>query len=177
RWGLPRLTRAGRAEIDAALAAVGAGGLAERPLSEMSGGERQRLLLAQALIGSPRLLLLDEPLISLDPHFQRAVVALVKRVQQALGATVLFTAHDVNPLLGAMDRVLYLGHGRAALGAVNEVITSAVLSRLYQTPIEVLRANGQILVIAAHGVVEAEAHRHDAERGEAERRNAGQRDA
>ncbi|MGH7114038.1 MAG: metal ABC transporter ATP-binding protein [Stellaceae bacterium] len=177
RWGLPLIGRRGRQEVGRAIATVGAGELAPRRLCELSGGELQRLLLAQALLGEPKLLLLDEPLISLDPHFQRAVVALVKRVQQALGATVLFTAHDVNPLLGAMDRVLYLGHGRAALGAVNEVITSAVLSRLYQTPIEVLRANGQILVIAAHGVVEAEAHRHDAERGEAERRNAGQRDA
>ncbi len=173
RWGLALVGRRGRREVDQAIATVGAGNLAERRLCELSGGELQRLLLAQALLGEPKLLLLDEPLISLDPQFQRAVVALVKRVQQALGATVLFTAHDVNPLLGAMDRVLYLGHGRAALGAVDEVITSRVLSRLYRIPIEVLRVNGRILVVAGHGAVEAEAHRHDAEWGDAEWRDPG----
>lgn len=76
--------------------------------------------------------------------------------------TVLFTAHDLNPLLGIMDRVLYLGHGRAALGRVDEVVTNEVLSRLYGTSIEVLRVNGRILVVAGHGPIEAEAHRHDA---------------
>ena len=105
--------------------------LARRPLAEMSGGERQRLLLAQALVGRPRLLLLDEPLISLDPHHQRAVVELVKSLQAELGITVLFSAHELNPLLGALDRVLYLGRGQAALGTVDEVITGPVLSRLY----------------------------------------------
>ena len=130
-------------------------------LRELSGGELQRLLLAQALLGRPKLLLLDEPLISLDPHFQQAVVALVKEIQQSCGMTVLFTAHDLNPLLGAVDRVLYLGNGKAALGAVDEVITGDVLSALYRMPIEVLRVNGRILVVAGHGPVEAEAHRHD----------------
>ncbi|HEV3177418.1 MAG TPA: ABC transporter ATP-binding protein, partial [Stellaceae bacterium] len=112
--------------------------------------------------GKPKLLLLDEPLISLDPRYQQAVVELIKRVQSALGITVLLTAHELNPLLGFMDRVLYLGHGRAALGTTEEVITSEVLSRLYDAPIEVLRLNGRIVVVAAHGEVEAEAHRHDA---------------
>ncbi len=164
RWGLPLIGRRGRREVDRAIATVGAGELAARRLAELSGGELQRLLLAQALLGRPQLLLLDEPLISLDPHFQQAVVALVKSVQQWLGMTVLFTAHDLNPLLGSMDRVLYLGHGRAELGAVDEVITNAVLSRLYRTPIEVLRVNGRILVVAGHGAVEAEAHRHEGDR-------------
>ena len=83
---------------------------------ETSGGERQRLLLAQALLGRPRLLLLDEPLISLDPHHQRSVVGLVRELQKALGIAVLFSAHEINPLLDALDRVLYLGGGQAALG-------------------------------------------------------------
>jgi len=148
RWGLPLIGRRGKQETDRALDTVAARSLAHRRLSELSGGELQRLLLAQALLGQPRLLLLDEPLISLDPHFQQAVVALVKRIQQDRGITVLFTAHDLNPLLGAVDRVLYLGHGHAALGTVDEVITDAVLSVLYQTPIEVLRVNGRVLVVA-----------------------------
>jgi zinc/manganese transport system ATP-binding protein len=162
RWGPPILGPRGRAEVAWALEIVEARALAERPVAELSGGERQRLLLAQALLGKPKLLLLDEPLVSLDPRYQQAVVALIKRVQSALGITVLLTAHELNPLLGFMDRVLYLGHGRAALGTTDEVITSAVLSRLYDAQIEVLRLNGRIVVVAAHGEVEAEAHRHDA---------------
>jgi zinc/manganese transport system ATP-binding protein len=162
RWGLPLIGRDGRCEVDRALAAVAAQSLADRRLRALSGGELQRLLLAQALLAQPRLLLLDEPLISLDPHFQQAVVTVVKEIQQSRGITVLFTAHDLNPLLGVVNRVLYLGHGRGVIGTVDEVITDAVLSRLYQTPIEVLRVNRRIVVVAGHGPVEAEAHRHDA---------------
>src|SRR6185312_12138574 len=118
------------------------------PLAETSGGERQRLLLAQALLGHPRLLLLDEPLISLDPHHQGAVVDLTRSLQKELGIAVLFSAHEINPLLGALDRVLYLGSGKAALGTVAEVITGPVLSRLYGSDIDVLRVNGRIFVMS-----------------------------
>jgi len=162
RWGPHRLGRAGRASVAAAIETVGASTLAARRLGDLSGGELQRLLLAQALLGAPKLLLLDEPLISLDPHFQNAVVALVKTIQKAQAITILFTAHDLNPLLPVMDRVLYLGHGSAALGTVEEVIRDEILSDLYGTPIEVLRVKGRIVVAAADGPVEIEAHRHDA---------------
>ncbi len=147
RWGLPVLGRGARRAVDEALDLVGARSLAARPLAELSGGERQRLLLAQSLLGRPRLLLLDEPLISLDPHRQGEVVRLVRDVQQALGIAVLFSAHELNPLLGALDRVLYLGGGQASLGTVDEVITTPVLSRLYGAPIEVVRTAGRIFVI------------------------------
>ncbi len=161
RWGLPLIGARGRRQVDRAIEQVEAQALAMRRLSQLSGGELQRLLLAQALLGEPRLLLLDEPLISLDPHFQDAVVTLVRRIQQETGITVLFTAHDPNPLLGTMDRVLYLGNGRAVLGAVEQVITGEVLSRLYGMPIEVAQIRDRIVVVAGHGPVEAEAHRHD----------------
>ncbi len=161
RPGLAWLDRAARIEVDRVLDLVGAGTLARRPLVETSGGERQRLLLAQALIGSPRLLLLDEPLISLDPNHQRGVVELVKALQTELGITVLFSAHELNPLLGAIDRVLYLGNGRAALGTVDEVITGPVLSRLYGSEIDVVRLKGRIFVMSGAQDMERDAHGHE----------------
>ena len=160
RWGLPRLTAADRADIDETLALVEGDDLATRPLSQMSGGELQRLLLAKALLGKPKLLLLDEPLMSLDLRFQAGVVALVQKVRERLGLTVLFTAHELNPLLGVMSRVLYLAYGCAALGSVDEVMTGEVLSRLYRTPIEVLRVGGRIVVVSAHGEMDVHAHHH-----------------
>lgn len=161
RLGLPFPGRAARAEVDRVLDLVGAGALARRPLAELSGGERQRLLLAQAMIGRPRLLLLDEPLAGLDPHYQGDMVGLAKSLRDELGVTILFSAHELNPLLGVMDRVLYLGQGQAALGAVDEVITGPVLSRLYGTDIEVVRVKGRIFVLSGDRNVEQEAHRDD----------------
>jgi zinc/manganese transport system ATP-binding protein len=165
RWGLPHSSAAMRAEVDRVLDLVGARELAGRPLSELSGGERQRLLLAQCLLGSPRLLLLDEPLISLDPHHQKSVVQLVRRVQQELRITVLFSAHELNPLLHALDRVLYLGSGVAALGTVDEVITKPVLSRLYGSTIDVMRVNGRIFVMSGDVEVEKHDHEHEDDHG------------
>jgi zinc/manganese transport system ATP-binding protein len=161
RWGLPLLGRAERQQVAWALAQVHATDIALRPLAEISGGERQRLLLAQALLGRPRLILLDEPLINLDPHHQQAVVELTRRLQQDLGITVLFSAHELNSVLGALDRVLYLGHGHAALGTVDEVVTGPVLSQLYGSEIDVVRLNGRIFVMSGSHDVERDAHRHD----------------
>lgn len=161
RWGLPLLGRPSHREVAQTLERVGATDLARRPLVETSGGERQRLLLAQALLGRPRLLLLDEPLISLDPHHQQAVAELTRALQQDLGITVLFSAHELNPLLGALDRVLYLGQGHAALGTVEEVVTGPVLSRLYGSEIDVVRLNGRIFVMSGSHDVEHDAHQHD----------------
>ena len=163
RWGLPLLDRVARSDVTWALDRVEARDLAHRPLAELSGGERQRLLLAQALLGRPRLLLLDEPLISLDPYRQQAVVELTRSLQRDLGITVLFSAHEINPLLGALDRVLYLGRGQAALGTVEEVISAPVLSRLYGADIEVMHVKGRIFVMSAGHNVEHDAHQHDHE--------------
>jgi zinc/manganese transport system ATP-binding protein len=148
KFGLPFGGRRLRGEVMAALEAVQGTELAGRPLAQLSGGQRQRLLLAAALLGKPKLLLLDEPLISLDPAAQAAMIGLISDLQKAQQLTVLFAAHDINPLLGVMDRVLYLSGGNAALGSVDKVITSASLSRLYGSEIEVIRAGGRIFVIS-----------------------------
>jgi len=103
---------------------------------------------------------LDEPLLSLDPHHQQAVVALVRRVQQELGITVIFSAHEINPLLPALDRVLYLGGGHAALGSVAEVINGPVLSRLYGSTIDVVNVNGRVFVMGGDLLMEAGHHHH-----------------
>jgi len=161
RWGLPISGAKVRPIVDDALALVGASSLADRPIAEMSGGERQRLLLAQAFFGNPRLLLLDEPLIGLDPRNQGRVVDLVGRLARERGITVLFSAHELNQLLGAIDRVLYLGGGHAALGTVSEVVTAPVLSRLYGADIEVVRVGRNLFVLSNGADVERRAHEHE----------------
>jgi len=161
RWGLPHISGADRAMIDDTLALVGARNLADRPLSAMSGGERQRLLLAQVLLGKPQLLLLDEPLISLDARHQEVAIDVVRKACHERGITVLFSAHELNQLLGTLDRVLYLGNGQAVLGTVDEVITAPVLSRLYGTDIEVVRTLGHIFVMSRGRAVEQVEHSHD----------------
>ncbi len=171
RFGLVRLDKALRREIDWALDEVGARDLARRSIGELSGGERQRLLLSQALIGRPRLLLLDEPLISLDPAHQKSVVEISRRICDDLKLAILFSAHELNPLVNAIDRVLYLGGGGAVIGAVEEVVTGPVLSRLYGAEIEVIRVKDRYFVMAGDVDVEREAHRHDDAHGHAHDHN------
>lgn len=161
RWGLPSFSLYDRSMIEETLDAVGVRDLAARPLSDMSGGERQRLLLAQALIGQPKLLLLDEPLISLDARHQEVAIDVVRKVCRERKITVLFSAHELNQLLGTLDRVLYLGNGQAVLGTVEEVVTAPVLSRLYGTEIQVVRADGHIFVMSRGRDVERTDHLHD----------------
>jgi zinc/manganese transport system ATP-binding protein len=161
RWGLPWRSTAHRKDVARALRLADAKGLAGRAMSELSGGERQRLVIAQALVGDPKILLLDEPLISLDPRRQQEVIDMVRDVARTLHLTVLFSAHEINPLLGAIDRVLYLGRTHAALGRVDEVITAPVLSNLYGTDIDVIRLHGRIFVMSSGHDVEHDAHQHE----------------
>ncbi len=161
RFGFARLDKATRREIDWALDHVDARGLARRSIGELSGGERQRLLLSQALLGRPRLLLLDEPLISLDPAYQKDVVDIARRLRDELKIAIVFSAHELNPLVNAIDRVLYLGAGAAVIGPVAEVVTGPVLSRLYGAEIEVVRVKNRFFVMAGDVDVERDAHRHE----------------
>jgi zinc/manganese transport system ATP-binding protein len=164
RWGLPipgarrwsARVRADEARVREVVRLVDAQDYADRPIGQLSGGEQQRLLIAQALASRPRLLLLDEPLDSLDLPNQSAIAALISRICREDDVTVVMVAHDVNPILGYLDRVVYIAAGGAAAGTPREVITSETLSRLYQTPIEVLSASdGQLVVV---GQPEAPAH-------------------
>ena len=160
RWGPPIWNKAAREAVDDALDAVDARGLAQRPIATLSGGERQRLLIAQALVARPRLLVLDEPLMSLDPRHQDETIKVMARLHRETGATILLSAHEISPLANAVDRVLYLGGGGAAIGSVDEVVTSPVLSGLYGTPIEVVHLEGRIFVMADGHDVEHQAHGH-----------------
>jgi len=146
------------AATDVSIAAVGAEGYADRQLGRLSGGEQQRLLLAQALVGQPTLLLMDEPLSHLDVRNQGAIVQLISEVARERHLTVLLIAHDVNPLLRHIDHVLYIAQGKLAMGKPADIITSETLSAIYSAPVEVLRDRlGRLFVV---GLEEEVSHPH-----------------
>ncbi len=161
RWGtgLPGRHAELNRRIAEAVTAVGAEGYADHPIGTLSGGELQRLALAQAIISEPRLLLLDEPLASLDVRHQLGVAHLVADLARSRDMAVLLIAHDVNPLLAVLDRVIYIARGRLTVGRPDEVITSEKLSTLYDANVEVLRdSRGRMFVV---GLEEEAAHPHD----------------
>ncbi len=166
-WGLPLpFLRRGAAReasrrVRKAIELVGASAYANRPIGELSGGEQQRLLIAQALVTRPRILALDEPLESLDLRNQQGVAGVIRQISRETGAAVLLVAHDVNPILSALDRVVYIAHSQVAVGTPEDVITTETLSRLYATPIEVLRASdGRIVVVGQPEEEEVSYHAH-----------------
>ena len=169
RWGVPlpgaqrfsARARAERARVAEVVDLVGASGYADRPIGELSGGEQQRLLIAQALAPRPRLLLLDEPLESLDLPNQAAVAALVATICRAEDVAVIMVAHDINPILAYVDDVIYLAGGRAMAGPPREVITDEALTKLYGTPVEVLStSSGRLVVVGATEEPSSSDHRH-----------------
>jgi zinc/manganese transport system ATP-binding protein len=154
RWGTPlpgmlggRRARAARQRVAQVIDLVGAGSYARRPIGQCSGGEQQRLLIAQALIRHPDLLILDEPLDSLDVTNQASVSALIRDVCRSQNVAVLLVAHDVNPILPYLDQVIYLAHGGAVMGPPEQVITADTLTMLYGTPIDVLHDRAGRLVV------------------------------
>jgi zinc/manganese transport system ATP-binding protein len=158
RWGFS-LAKQTRRERDIALevlATVDATTLAHRPLRELSGGELQRVFLAQALAGKPELLLLDEPLANLDIRRETQLIRLIHSVAKSQNIAVLLIAHDINPLLPVVDRIVYIANGKVASGKPEKIITSQQLSALYGAPIEVLHdSKGRLAVL---GVEEAVHH-------------------
>jgi zinc/manganese transport system ATP-binding protein len=136
-----------RARVAAALADVGANSYANQAIGRLSGGEQQRLRLAQALVADPVLLLADEPLLSLDPAAQQAVAALLDQRRTSKGTAVVLVTHEINPLLPYADRVLYLANGQWAIGPTREVLTSETLTRLYGAPVDVLDIRGRLIIV------------------------------
>jgi zinc/manganese transport system ATP-binding protein len=151
RFGLPRPSRHQRQLVSDALEAVDALRFADSRVGLLSGGEQQRVLIAHALVGQPKLLLLDEPLANLDLRSASEVVALLAKVARKQQIAVLISAHEMNPLLGVMDRIVYLAAGRAASGSTEEVVRADVLSRLYGHHVDVLNVHGRIIVVAGAG--------------------------
>lgn len=156
RWGLPlpflhpRESRNMQQRVQNVIDSIGASSYADRPIGEMSGGQQQRLLIAQALVTDPRMLVLDEPLESLDLANQQAIAGIIRRISRETRAAVLLVAHDVNPILSSIDRVVYIARGHVAIGVPEEVITSETLSKLYNSPVEVLRGSDGCLVVVGH---------------------------
>jgi len=158
RWGIGWPNRSRRRQLERALAEVGALEYADLPVGVLSGGEQQRVRIAQALATDPELLLCDEPLLSLDLNHQQAITALVDQRRREAGTAVVFVTHEINPVLPYVDRVLYLAGGKFSVGTVDEVMTSRTLSALYGVPIEVLRSGGRVIVA---GVPDTHVHELD----------------
>jgi zinc/manganese transport system ATP-binding protein len=161
RFGVPIRSKRRAAAVDEMLHAVDAERFAGVRVGNLSGGEQQRVLIAHALVSRPELLLLDEPLANLDLHSSQEIVALLGRIATDQQVSVLLSAHELNPLLPVMDRVVYIAGGRAISGTTDEVIRADVLTRLYGHHVDVLRVHGRILVVAGEENADLAAHEAD----------------
>jgi zinc/manganese transport system ATP-binding protein len=146
-FGLAWPSKKSKARVNHILNCVDAQDLADKPIGELSGGQVQRLRVGQAVIGEPDLILADEPLSALDLAQQKIVAELLDTERKEHNCAVLFVTHDVNPILGMVDRVLYLANGQFRIGTPDEVLRSDVLSELYGTPVDVVRNQGRIVVL------------------------------
>jgi zinc/manganese transport system ATP-binding protein len=160
RWGIGRPTAAERRQVADAIDSVDAGRYADAPIGRLSGGEQQRLRIAQALVGSPRMLLCDEPLASLDLRFQGEITDLIGGWRERSGGTVVFVTHDINPVLHLTSRVLFVANGRWAVGTPDEILTSETLSGLYGSPVDVLHVRDRIIVVGESAETFDPGHRH-----------------
>lgn len=172
RWGVPLPSRRRRQQVDRLLSLVGAQAYASAPVSTLSGGEQQRLRIAQALAANPRLLLCDEPLLSLDLSHQAMVSDLIDDARRRLNLGVLFVTHDINPILNKVDRVLYIANHTFRIGRPDEVLRSEVLSGLYHAPIEVIRHRGRVLVV---GVPDHDPYHHPDDTSTIDHQTSGHR--
>jgi zinc/manganese transport system ATP-binding protein len=150
KFGLPVSSKELRSRVNAALAEVEASHLAQERVGDLSGGEMQRVRVAQAIVSKPKLILADEPLSALDLNHQQRVAELINKQRKALGSAVIFVTHDLNPIIDYVDRVIYLAQGKHSIGTTDEVMRSEVLSELYGAEIDVVRNQGRIVVLGAH---------------------------
>lgn len=160
RLGIPLPSRQRRKAVDEMLVAVDAAHFADARVGRLSGGEQRRVLIAHALISRPRLLLLDEPLINLDIRSEQEVVELLSQIAREQQIAVLISAHDMNPLLPAMDRIVYVAAGRAASGTTDEVVQSEVLTKLYGRQVDVIRLRNRVLVVSGPDQASDPEHAH-----------------
>jgi zinc/manganese transport system ATP-binding protein len=164
RWGIGLPNGRRRRRVAAAVTTVGATAFAGAPIGRCSGGEQQRLRIAQALVGDPGLLLSDEPLLSLDLKHQRDVVTALDRRRRDAGTAVVFITHEINPILPVTDRVLYLVGARWAVGTPDDVLTGDTLSELYRTQVDVVHVQGRIVIVGAPDAIHGDdAHRTPAD--------------
>jgi iron complex transport system ATP-binding protein len=135
-------------EARRALEVCDAAHLADRYLDEMSGGERKRVFLARVLAGTPRVILLDEPLAALDLSHVQQFSLLLREVVDRTGCTVVFAAHDLNWAAAHSDRMLVMQNGTLALDAPpSEVMRPEVMSRLFGFEAETLDAGGRTWIV------------------------------
>jgi zinc/manganese transport system ATP-binding protein len=161
RWGLPLPSKGDAQRVEEVIEMVDASAYMDRPVGELSGGEQQRILIAQALVSGPKMLILDEPLESLDLNNQQAISELIRGICRRQGVTVLLVAHDVNPILPFLDRVVYVAGGHVLSGAPEDVIRTETLTRLYGTQVEVLRtSDGRLVVVGQYEPVSHHADDH-----------------
>lgn len=160
RLGFARRNKQDLRRVDEVIREVGASRYADTPIGLLSGGEQQRLRIAQSLLGRPKLLFCDEPLSSLDLKSQQSISSLIDTYRKQNGAAVLFVTHDINPVLDMVDKVLYLVNGKWVLGTPEKVLTTETLTKLYGAPVDVLKVRGRIVVVSASDTLEASGHHH-----------------
>jgi iron complex transport system ATP-binding protein len=135
-------SRDDKTSVQQALTDLGILHLSERPYTELSGGERQLVLIARALVQRANIIILDEPVTGLDYGHQLRLLALLKRLA-AQGISILSSTHRPEHALASANRVLVLHDGQLiADGAPHDVIDSALMSRLYQVAVEQIDTNG-----------------------------------
>ena len=120
------------------LAATGTDHLAGRAYMTLSGGEKQRVVIASALTQSPDVLLLDEPTASLDLGYQLEVAGLLRRLNRDRGVTMVLATHDLNLAASLCDRLILMRDGRVvAQGATRDALTASSIRRIYDVDADV----------------------------------------
>jgi len=161
KWGMLNLNSRNKNQVNRIIKEIGASDYAQRPLGKLSGGEQQRLRIAQALVSDPKILICDEPFLSLDLKNQEAVSDLINKYRKKNNTTVLFVTHDINPIINIVDRVLYIARGKWSIGLPKEVLTDKTLTELYNSKVSVFNVDGRIFIVGGDDIIiDNEGHHH-----------------